>query len=75
MIIKDTNISEIDIFNFVFFNDSLSDEEKKAIESNKDYYGLIEFYKNQKEELDKSIKDKTKKKLAKLIPAYKLSVK
>ena len=70
--IKDTFITEHDIFNFVFFNDLLTDEERESIVSNEKNLELIEFYKKQKEEFDKSIEGETKKKLASKISAYKI---
>jgi len=70
---KNKDITEIDIFNLVFFSDTVREEDRKLIESNKEYYELIEFYKKQKEEIEKSLQNKTKKKLAALIPAYKLT--
>ncbi|MGD8307375.1 MAG: hypothetical protein PVF17_12035 [Ignavibacteria bacterium] len=71
--IKETTVTEQDIFNYVFYTDLLSKEEIESIVSNEKNYELIEFYKKQKEEFDISIKVDIKKKLASRIPVYKIS--
>lgn len=69
--IETKNITENDIFNYVYFNKRLSEADKKLIESNEENFELIRFYKEQKAELNKSLKDETKMKLASRISAYK----
>lgn len=71
--IKETTVTEQDIFNYVFYTDLLSKEEIESIGSNEKNHELIEFYKKQKEEFNISIKVDIKKKLASRIPAYNIS--
>ena len=72
MMIKKTNITERDIFNFVFFNDVLPQKKRKYIEKNEDKFELLDFYREQKRSIARSINKETQKKLAAKIPAYKI---
>ena len=69
---KKTNITELDIFNFVFFNEILPQKKRKYIERNKDKFELLNFYREQKKSIIRSINKETQKKLAAKIPAYKI---
>ena len=72
MMTKKTNITEHDIFNFVFFNDVLPQKKRKYIERNEDKFELLNFYREQKKSIARSINKKTQKKIATRIPAYKI---
>ena len=72
MMIKKTNITEHDIFNFVFFNDVLPQKTRKYIEKNEDKFELLNFYREQKKSIARSIKEETQKRIAAKIPAYKI---
>ena len=72
MIIKKTNITEQDLFNFIFFNDVLPQKKKKYIERNEDKFELLNFYREQKKSITRSIEEETQKKIAAKIPAYKI---
>ena len=69
---KKTNITELDIFNFVFFNEILSQKKRKYIERNEDKFELLNFYREQKKSIARSINKETQKKIAARIPAYKI---
>ena len=70
---KNTSISEYDIFRFVFFQESLSAEEIKYIRDNEDKFEQLKFYRNQKKSISGGISLKTKEKIAASIPAYKIT--
>ena len=72
MMIKKTNITERDIFNFVFFNDVLPQKKRKYIEKNEEKIELLNFYRQQKKSIARSIKEETQKRIAAKIPAYKI---
>jgi hypothetical protein len=72
MMIKKTNITEHDIFNFVFFNDVLPQKTRKYIEKNENKFELLNFYREQKKSIARSIKEETQKRIAAKIPAYKI---
>jgi len=67
-----TNITELDIFNFVFFNEILTQKKRKYIERNEDKFELLNFYRKQKKSIARSIKMETQKRIAARIPAYKI---
>ncbi len=69
---KKTNITELDIFNFVFFNELHPQKKRKYIERNEDKFELLNFYREQKKSIARSINKETQKKLAAKIPAYKI---
>ena len=69
---KKTNITELEIFNFVFFNEILSQKKRKYIERNEDKFELLNFYREQKKSIARSINKETQKKIAARIPAYKI---
>ncbi len=73
MMIKKANITELDIFNFVFFNEILPQKKRKYIERNEDRFELLNFYREQKKNIARSINKETQKKLAAKIPAYKIT--
>lgn len=70
-----TNITELDIFNFVFFNEIIRQNKRKYIERNEDKFELLNFYRKQKKSIARSINMETQKKIAARIPAYKISKK
>ncbi len=67
-----TNITELDIFNFVFFNEILPQKKRKYIEKNEDKFVLLNFYREQKKSIARTVKEETQKKIAARIPAYKI---
>jgi len=69
---KNTNITELDLFNFVFFNELLPQKKRKYIERNEHKFELLNFYREQKKSIARSINKETQKKLAAKIPAYKI---
>jgi hypothetical protein len=69
---KNTDITELDLFNFVFFNELLSQKKRKYIEKNEYKFELLNFYREQKKSFARSINKETQKKLAAKIPAYKI---
>ena len=69
---KNTNITELDLFNFVFFNELLPQKKRKYIERNEHKLELLNFYREQKKSIARSINKETQKKLAAKIPAYKI---
>jgi len=66
------NSTELDIFNFVFFNEILTQKKRKYIERNEDKFELLNFYRKQKKSIAQTIKKETQKKIAARIPAYKI---
>lgn len=70
---RNRTIKEHDLFNYVFFPDSVKSETKEQIETDPTFNQLIEFYKKLK--LNSSIKpdEELKKKIASKIPEYRLS--
>ncbi|GMR25543.1 MAG: hypothetical protein BMS9Abin39_0849 [Ignavibacteria bacterium] len=69
---ENINIDERDIFNFVFFNDLLSEEKIRYIENNEDKIEGINFYRNLKKSLTEPLSKEIKEKIAAKIPAYKI---
>ena len=67
-----TNITELDIFNFVFFNEIIRQNKRKYIERNEDKFELLNFYRKQNKSIAQSINKETQKKIAARIPAYKI---
>jgi hypothetical protein len=73
MISKKINITELDIFNFVFFNELLPRKKRKYIEKHEDKFEMLNFYRNQKNNIEQSLKEETQKRIAAKIPAYKIN--
>ncbi len=65
------NITEKDIFNFVFFNTILSKEKKEYLNNNPIFKVQLDFYKKLKEILLEEIPNNIKEKIASGIDAYK----
>ena len=65
------NIDERDIFNFVFFNDLLSEEKIRYIENNEEKIEGINFYRNLKKSITEPLSKDIKDKIAAKIPVYK----
>ena len=65
-------VTERDIFNFVFFPESLRAEIKAFLSSIEDSSEAVIFYKEMKSALDQEISLSLKQKIAKKIKAYKL---
>lgn len=66
-------ITEKDLFNFVFHPDSINEEIKKTISEDKSISNVIKFYEAMKEEILNILDYSTKRLIAKKIPEYKLS--
>jgi len=66
-------INEQDLFCYIFFPDSVTDEKLKMIESDKSFEEILEFYRQLKLNSENKPDDVLKKKLANKIPAYSLS--
>jgi len=67
------NITELDIFNFVFFNEILPRKKRKYIEQHEDKFEMLNFYRKQKDSIEQSLKEETQKRIAAKIPAYKIN--
>ena len=67
------SINERDLFNYIFFNQLLTQKKKEFLEKNTDRYGQLRFYKNLKNNLLQNINENIKEKLADRISAYKKS--
>lgn len=65
-------VTERDIYNFVFFPESLRAEIKAFLSSIEDSSEAVIFYKEMKSELDKELTTNEKRKIAEKIKAYKL---
>ncbi len=72
MMTKKINITELDIFNYVFFKEILTQKKVKYIDRNEDKFELLNFYRKQKKSIARSINMETQKKIAARIPAYKI---
>ncbi len=72
---KDINmqITEKDIFNFVFFPENVSTEIKLFLEESRDFKNEIDLYESMKNSLADDLSDKTKNKIASKIEVYKPS--
>jgi len=64
------HVTEKNIFDYVFFKDTLASEKITEIEENTNFENQLEFYKKLKENLSQGISNNTRKKLASKIPAY-----
>ncbi|MCH7771075.1 MAG: hypothetical protein IIA49_08680, partial [Bacteroidetes bacterium] len=71
--LENINIDERDIFNFVFFNDLLSEEKIRYIENNEEKIEGINFYRNLKKSITEPLSKEIKEKIAAKIPVYKTS--
>ncbi|MDT3697623.1 MAG: hypothetical protein ROY99_14660 [Ignavibacterium sp.] len=65
-------ITEQDLFNYVFFNNQISDEIKQIIENDNSFAEALEFYSMLKIESVNKPDESLKKKIAEKIPAYSL---
>jgi len=68
--IKD--ITERDIFNFVFFPETLSPEKFAFLEKKEDNFEPVEYYRQLKKAISSELTDEVREKIAERIPAYKL---
>ncbi len=68
----EVEISERDIFNFVFFEDLVSPEKTKFISGTNDFGEIINFYSSLKSALAKNIPLKIKNKIREKIPVYRV---
>ncbi len=64
------NISEQDIFNFVFNPENLSNEMVEYLKTSKIYDEEIDFYRSLKKSLDEELSEEVKTKIAEKIPLY-----
>ena len=55
-------IEERDIFNYIFYPDSIMQEQADFIKDNKEYKSIIELYNNIKNDMEKGITSEQKKK-------------
>ncbi|GBD86607.1 hypothetical protein BMS3Abin03_00528 [bacterium BMS3Abin03] len=67
------DITERDIFNFVFFPETLSAEKFAFLEKKEGGFEPIKFYRHLKKAIESDITDEIRKKIAEKIPAYKLT--
>ena len=67
------NITELDIFNFVFFNEILPRKKRKYIEKHEDKFEMLNFYRKLKNSIEQSLNEETQKRIAARIPAYKIN--
>ncbi len=67
-------MTEKDIFYYVFYPDSLSGEKLRQIAANEASYPAIEIFNDVKRSLEEEINPSLKKKIAKKIPAYKITL-
>ena len=65
-------VTERDIFNFVFFPESVREELRAFLSSIEDTSEAVIFYKEMKSALNEEISPSLKKKIAEKIEAYKL---
>ena len=65
-------ITEKDIFDFVFYPESITKEKGKFLEASSDFREEVEFYSSVKESLSDELNLQVKKKLSSKIKAYKL---
>ena len=70
---KNTYINEQDIFNYIFYPESLSAEKRLEISENGSFGEMLLFYKQLKTDLGKPLDQSIKIKLASKISAYTLS--
>ncbi len=66
------NISEKDIFNFVFFNNLISKEKEEYLTGNSKFKVQLDFYKKLKDIFLEEIPNNIKEKIASGIEAYKM---
>lgn len=70
---KKITIDEQELFNYVFFPQSVADEKVEKIASDNSFEEVIEFYRNLKSNSENSPDDVLKSKIAQKISAYSLS--
>ena len=68
------DITERDIFSFVFFPETLSEEKIEFLERKGDNFEPVEFYRKLKEAISSDLSPETRRKIAEKIPAYKLPI-
>lgn len=66
-------IDEQDLFNHIFFPESLSSMKKEIIDTDESFEVILDFYRNLKTNSESNFDDLLKKKIASKIPAYSLS--
>ncbi len=66
------DITEKDIFNFVFYPESITKEKEKFLEASSDFIEEVEFYSSLKKSLSDELNIDVKKKIASKIDVYKL---
>ncbi len=64
-------ITERDIFNFVFFSNSVSPEKNKLINETQEYSLGVKFYLKLKEAIEQKIPVEIKNRIKEKIPVYK----
>ena len=64
-------IEEKDIFNYIFYPDSIMAEQADFIKDNKEYKSIIELYNNIRNDMEKGITSEQKKKIASKISDYR----
>ncbi|MCZ7609622.1 MAG: hypothetical protein M5U17_05595 [Ignavibacterium sp.] len=64
-------ITEKDIFNFIFYPEILLREKKRYLESSSDFRNEIDFYSSLKEAIDEELNSEIKQKIALKINSYK----
>ncbi len=69
------NITEIDLFNFIFFKHLLNEDKKRIITLGEKFKESLNFYTRMHKELNKDLSLAAKKKIASLIPSYRLTEK
>jgi hypothetical protein len=69
---KNIQVTEQDIFNFVFYPDTLTEEKKNIIIKDSSFSEAVDFYMNLKREISSNLDLTTKRMVAKKISAYSL---
>lgn len=72
MLYLKNKITENDLFNFIFFRDSLDEEKKKIIQQEETFKDSINFYAKMRSSLSKGLSFDARKKIAELIPSYRI---
>ncbi len=70
---ENITIDEQDLFNYIYFPESVSDAKKEIIKSDKSFEEILEFYIQLKTNSENKPDDILKKKIANKIPAYSLA--
>ncbi len=64
-------ITERDIFNFVFFNNAVSPDKSIFIKDNQEYSPGLKFYIALKEAIEQNVTNEVKNRIKEKIPVYK----